>query len=315
MKYRRLGKTGLQVSEISLGGWLTYGNTTEKEATFAIIDKAYELGINFFDCANVYAYGESEKIMGESLNRYPRETYVITTKAFWPMSDRPNDRGLSRKHVFEQVHASLERMNMDYIDIFYCHRFDSESDLYETLRTIDDFIRQGKILYMGISEWTASQIIEGLKVQDQYLLDRMVVNQPIYNLLNRSIEPEIVSACINNGLGIVAFSPIAQGFLSGKYRKGKEIPKDSRAANEKTNTFIEKYLTPNNLDQIQQFITIAENKSCTPSQLAIAWILHKPGISSALMGASHVEQVEENVKATDIELTEQDIIDIEKIFV
>lgn len=315
MKYRRLGKTGLQVSEISLGGWLTYGNTTEKEATFAIIDKAYELGINFFDCANVYANGESEKIMGEILNRYPRETYIITTKAFWPMSELPNGRGLSRKHVFEQVHASLERMNMDYIDIFYCHRFDSESDLYETLRTIDDFIRQGKILYMGVSEWTASQIIEGLKVQDQYLLDRMVVNQPVYNLINRSIEPEIVSACINNGLGIVAFSPIAQGFLSGKYRKGKEIPKDSRAANEKTNTFIEKYLTPNNLDRIQQFITIAENKSCTPSQLAIAWILHKPGISSALMGASHIEQVEENIKATDIELTEQDIIEIEKIFI
>lgn len=314
MKYRRLGKTGLQVSEISLGGWLTYGNVTEKETTYAIIDKAYELGINFFDCANVYAQGESEKVMGEILGRYPRESYVITTKAFWPMSDLPNGRGLSRKHVFEQVNMSLQRLNMDYIDIFYCHRFDPEADLYETLRTIDDFIRQGKILYMGVSEWAASQIIEGLKIQEDYLLDSIVVNQPVYNLVNRGIEKEVLPTCVNNGIGVVPFSPLAQGFLTGKYKKGSEIPKDSRAANERTADFVQRYLIPHNLDRIHLFISFADKKGCSPAQLALAWILHKPGVVSALMGASKVSQLEDNIQAIDIELSEQEIHEIEKIF-
>ncbi|MGL5956402.1 MAG: aldo/keto reductase family protein [Brevinema sp.] len=314
MKYRRLGKTGLKISEISLGGWLTYGNTTEKQTTEAIIDTAYNLGINMFDCANVYALGESEKVMGELLNKYPRDSYILTTKAFWPMGDGPNDKGLSRKHIYSQVHASLQRLNTDYIDIFYCHRFDLEADLYETVRTIDDFVRQGKILYVGVSEWTACQILEGINMQDRYLLDHFVVNQPVYNLLQRYIESEVVPTCIQNGMGIIPFSPLAQGFLSGKYRKGKEIPKDSRAANDEISLFIQRYLTPENFDAIEAFITFAEQKECTPSQLALAWVLHKPGIVSALTGASKPSQVEENINAINISLSLEELEQLENIF-
>ena len=314
MKYRKLGKTGLQISEISLGGWLTYGNTTEIETTTNIINKAYELGINMFDCANVYAYGESEKDMGKILSQYNRETYILTTKAYWPMSDIPNDKGLSRKHLHAQINASLKKFNTEYIDIFYCHRFDTEADLYETVRTLDDFIRQGKIFYIGVSEWTASQIIEGLKIQDQYLLDRFVVNQPCYNILQRSIENEIVPTCINNGMGIIPFSPLAQGFLSGKYRKGKEIPKDSRAANDDINSFMQKHLIPENFDLIEKFISFAEQKDCTPSQLAISWLLHKSGVVSVLTGASSVSQIEDNSKAIEIILNEEELFSLENIF-
>ncbi|MGL4676778.1 MAG: aldo/keto reductase family protein [Brevinema sp.] len=315
MKYRRLGKTGLKISEISIGGWLTYGNTTEKQTTEAIIDTAYDLGINMFDCANVYALGESEKVMGELLSKYPRDSYILTTKAFWPMGDKPNDRGLSRKHLHTQINASLKRLNTDYIDIFYCHRFDPDSNLYETVRTIDDFVRQGKILYIGVSEWTACQILEGLRVQDQYLLDRFVVNQPVYNLIQRYIEPEVLPTCIQNGMGIIPFSPLAQGFLSGKYRKGREIPKDSRAANEEISQFIQRYLTPDNFDAIEIFISMAEQKGCTPSQLALAWILHQPGVVSTLTGASKPSQVEDNVNAINIELSLEELRKLENIFV
>src|SRR5690554_2446267 len=188
MKYRNLGKTGLKISEISLGSWLTYGNSVEKKQAVRTIDKAYELGINSFDTANVYALGEAEKIVGEALNKYPRESYVLATKAFWPMGEGPNHRGLSRKHIFEQVNQSLKRLNHDYVDIFYCHRYDQDTPLEEPLRAIDDLIRQGKILYAGVSEWTAYQIVEGLRVQDKYLLDHLVVNQPVYNIFDRYIE-------------------------------------------------------------------------------------------------------------------------------
>ena len=314
MKYRKLGKTGLQISEISIGGWLTYGNTTEIETTTNIINKAYELGINMFDCANIYAHGESEKVMGKILSQYDRETYVLTSKAFFPMSNLPNGKGLSRKHLHTQINASLKRFDTDYIDIFYCHRFDTEADLYETVRTLDDFIRQGKILYVGVSDWTASQIIEGLKVQDQYLLDRFVVNQPSYNILQRGVETEIVPTCSNNGMGIIPYSPLAQGFLSGKYRKGREIPKDSRAANDDINSFIQPYLTPENFDLIEKFISFAESKECTPSQLAISWLLHKAGVVSVLTGASSVSQIEDNIKAIDITLNEEEILTLENIF-
>ncbi|MGL4388273.1 MAG: aldo/keto reductase family protein [Brevinema sp.] len=314
MDYRRLGKSGLQISTLSLGSWLTFANSIEKENSITIIDKAYELGINFFDCANVYSMGESEKLLGEVLNRYPRENYVVSTKAFWPMNDLPNGKGLSRKHLQDQFHNSLQRLKMDYVDIFYCHRFDCDSDLYETLRTIDDFIRQGKILYVGVSEWSAAQIIEALGTQDKYLLDRIVTNQPIYNLLNRKIEKDILPTCIKNGIGVIPFSPLAQGFLSGKYRKGKEIPKDSRAANSKINEFMQSYLNSENFDKIEKFISIATKKECTPSQLALSWLLQKPGITSVLIGASSPTQVEENIKAIDICLTKEDITELENIF-
>ncbi|NLL69917.1 MAG: aldo/keto reductase [Epulopiscium sp.] len=303
MEYQRLGKTGLKVSKISLGSWLTYGNAIEKETAIATIDKAYELGINFFDTANVYAQGDAEKVVGQALRRYNRDSYVLATKVFHPMGDGPNDRGLSRKHVFEQVHASLKRLNLDYVDILYCHRFDPHTPLEETLRTIEDLIRQGKILYMGVSEWTAAQIVEGLRVQDRYLLDHIVVNQPVYNLLNRYIEDTVVPTCIQNGIGLVVFSPLAQGLLTGKYRKGQKIPANSRAADPRANQFIQRIYTDENLEKIEKLIPIAEELNITLAQLSLAWILHQPGITSTLIGASRPSQIEENIKALDVKLS------------
>ncbi|MFW6035592.1 MAG: aldo/keto reductase family protein [Halothermotrichaceae bacterium] len=313
MKYRNLGKTGLKISEISLGSWLTYGNSVEKERAEKIIDKAYELGINSFDTANVYAKGEAEKVVGKALNKYERDSYVLATKAFWPMGNGPNDRGLSRKHIYEQLHQSLNRLNHDYVDIYYCHRFDENTPLEETLRTIEDMIRQGKVLYVGVSEWTAAQIVEGLRVQDKYLLDHIVVNQPQYNMFHRNIEKSVVPTAIENGIGIIPFSPLAEGLLTGKYRKDKPIPEDSRAADPDSNTWIKQKLTDKNLERVEELIKIAGELEISMAQLALAWVLHQPGITSALIGASRPKQVEENVKAVEIELTDNLLEKVNKI--
>ncbi|MFW6238645.1 MAG: aldo/keto reductase family protein [Halanaerobiales bacterium] len=313
MKYKKLGKTGLKISEISLGSWLTYGNSVEKKKAEKIIDRAYELGINSFDTANVYARGEAEKIVGRALNKYPRDSYVLATKAYWPMGDGPNDRGLSRKHVYEQLHQSLERLNHDYVDIFYCHRFDENTPLAETLKTIDDFIRQGKILYMGVSEWTAAEIVEGLRVQDEFLLDHIVVDQPKYNLFHRDIEEAVLPSCQENGIGVVTFSPLAQGLLTGKYRKGEPVPENSRAADPDSNQFIKNVLTDENLEKVEGLVEVSNDLGVSMPQLALAWILHQPGITSALIGASRPEQVEENVKAVEVELSDQILARIDEI--
>jgi len=313
MNFRKLGRTGLKVSEISLGSWLTYGNTTEKQTAIQTIDKAYELGINFFDTANVYARGEAELVVGEALRRYPRESYVLATKVFWPMGDGPNDRGLSRKHVFEQAHASLKRLGMDYIDIYYCHRFDPETPIDETLRTIEDLVRQGKVLYVGVSEWTAAQIAQALHVSDRYLLDRIVVNQPVYNMFNRYIEKEVIPLGEKEGISQVVFSPLAQGVLTGKYKRGAQLPEGSRATDPKTNMHISKYLTDDILLKAEQLQLIANEMDITLSQLALAWILRQPNVASALIGASRPSQVEENVKAIDVQLPTEILEKIEDI--
>lgn len=313
MLYRKLGKTGLKVSEISLGSWLTYGNSTDKETALRTIDKAYELGINFFDTANVYARGEAESIVGEGLRRFPRESYVVATKAFWPMGDGPNDRGLSRKHVFEQAHASLKRLGLEYIDIFYCHRFDPETPVDETLRTIEDLVRQGKVLYVGVSEWTAAQIAEALHVADRYLLDRIVVNQPVYNMFNRYIEKEILPLSERNGISQVVFSPLAQGILTGKYKRGAQPPIGSRAVDPKANMSIGNLLRDEILLKVEQLEHIASELGISLSQLALAWILRQPNIASALIGASKPDHVEENVKAVGIALSSETLQKIEDI--
>lgn len=313
MRYRRLGKTGLKVSEISLGSWLTYGNSTEKETAIQTIDKAYGLGVNFFDTANVYAIGNAEVVVGEALKKYPRESYVLATKVFFPMGEGPNDKGLSRKHVFEQAHASLKRLGVDYIDIYYCHRYDPETPVEETLRTIDDLIRQGKILYAGVSEWTSAQIQEALHVADKYLLDRIVVHQPLYNMLNRKIEHDIIPLCEKNGISQVVFSPLAQGILTGKYKSVNDLPKGSRATDPNANYFIDRYLNENNIQLVKQLNDIACELDITMSQLALAWILRQPNISSALIGASRPSQVEENIKASGIQLPEKSLQKIEEI--
>ncbi|MBO1510079.1 aldo/keto reductase family protein [Metabacillus bambusae] len=301
MKYRNLGRTGLKVSEISLGSWLTYGKSVEDNVAEKTIHKAYELGINFFDSANVYEQGEGERVLAGALKEYPRESYVITTKAFWPMGDGPNDRGLSRKHVMEQVNASLKRMNLDYVDIFYCHRYDPETPVEETLKTIDDLIRQGKILYAGVSEWSAAQIEEAVATADKFLLDRIVVNQPIYNMFNRYIENEVIPVSEKYGIGQVVFSPLAQGVLTGKYKNG-QVPDNSRASNQSINNFIKGMLNEDVFNKVEQLEAVAKEMEITLPELALAWILRQPNVSSALIGASKPSQIEQNVKAIEVVL-------------
>lgn len=313
MKYRKLGRTGLKVSEISLGSWLTYGNSTGKDTAVQVIDKAYELGINSFDTANVYATGEAEKIVGEALRKYPRESYVLATKVFWPMGDGVNDKGLSRKHVFEQANASLKRLGLDYVDIYYCHRYDPETPIDETLRTIEDLVRQGKVLYVGVSEWTAAQIQEGLGTADHYLLDRIVVNQPQYSMLYRHIEAEVLPLSEKNGISQIVFSPLAQGVLTGKYKKGASLPQGSRATDPSSNMWINNFLTEDILDRVDKLDGVAKEMGVQLSHLALAWVLRHPSVASALVGASRPEQIEENAKASGIELPEDVLARIDQI--
>lgn len=311
MQYRRLGGTGLLVSEISLGSWLTYGNAVENETAIKTMDRAYELGVNFFDTANVYNNGEAEKVVGEALRRHPRESYVLATKVFFPMSDRPNDSGLSRKHIRESVHASLRRLKLDYVDILYCHRYDRNTPVEETLRAFDDLIREGKVLYGGISEWTAAQIEEAARVSDRLLLNHFVVNQPKYNLLHRYIEEEVIPVSRRNGIGQVVFSPLAEGVLTGKYLDSKEAPRDSRAANKKMNYFIHYNLNEQVEGKVRKLKAVADQLGVPMARMALAWILRQDNVASALVGASRPAQVEENVQASGLVLPDDALDAIE----
>ncbi|RXZ83685.1 aldo/keto reductase [Paenibacillaceae bacterium] len=310
IQYRKLGASGLKVSDISLGSWLTYGGYVERENAVKSIQTAYDLGINFFDTANVYERGEAEKVVGDTLRAYPRDSYVLATKVYGQMGDGPNDRGLSRKHVIEQAHASLQRLGVDYVDIYYSHRFDPETPLVETLRAFEDLVRQGKVLYIGVSEWTAAQITEAFAIADKYLLDRIVVNQPIYNLFERYIEKEIIPLGLQKGFGQVVFSPLAQGLLTGKYTSADQVPDDSRAA--KLENF-RKRITAEKLQKIDQLGEVARDLDISLSQLSLAWILRQPNVSSALIGASRPEQVTENAAASGIALDENTLQRISQI--
>jgi voltage-dependent potassium channel beta subunit len=310
MKYRRLGGTGLKVSEISLGSWLTYGGYVEQDNAVKAIETAYSLGVNFFDTANVYEKGAAEKVLGATLSSYPREPYVLATKVFGVMGDGPNDRGLSRKHITEQCHASLKRLGAEYVDLLYCHRYDPETPIEETLRALDDLVRQGKVLYVGVSEWTAAQMAEALAVADRYLLDHIVVNQPIYNMFERYIEKEIIPLGERKGIGQVVFSPLAQGLLTGKYSSVSDIPEDSRAAKL---DWMRKGITEERIAKVQELGSLAAELDLSVGNLALAWILRQPNVASALVGASRPEQVEENVKASGIELTAEVVARIEDI--
>lgn len=310
MKYRRLGGTGLKVSEISLGSWLTYGGYVERDNAVKAIETAYGLGVNFFDTANVYEKGAAERVLGETLRNYPRESYVLATKVFGVMGEGPNDKGLSRKHITEQCHASLTRLGVEYVDIMYCHRYDPETPIQETLRALDDLVRQGKVLYVGVSEWTAAQMAEALAVADRYLLDHIVVNQPIYNMFERYIEKEIIPLGERQGIGQVVFSPLAQGLLTGKYSSVSEIPEDSRAAKL---DWMRKGITEERIAKVRELSKIATELNISVGNLALAWILRQPNVASALVGASRPEQVEENVQASGIELSKEMLTKIEEI--
>lgn len=312
MEYRRLGNTGLKVSEISLGSWLTYGGYVAEENATNTILKAYDLGINFFDTANVYMRGEAEKVVGKAIKNFQRDSYVLATKVFWPMGEGPNDRGLSRKHIMEQAHASLKRLDVDYVDIYYCHRYDKETPLDETLRALDDLVRQGKVLYVGVSEWTAEQITEAVHLADKKLLDRIVVNQPQYSMLERYIEKEVIPVSEKHGIGQVVWSPLAQGVLTGKYKKGQQPPEGSRAAQENFKGLFG-LLTDENLERVEKLQEVAADNNLSLPQLALAWILRQNNVASTLVGASRPAQIEENVKASGVKLSSDSLSRIEEI--
>ncbi len=297
MEYRRLGSSGLRVSEIGLGSWLTYGVGIEAEVAKQCVAKAYDLGVNFFDTANAYGRGAAERVLGEALAGYPRESYVLATKVYFPMGEGPNDRGLSRKHVVEQCQASLRRLGTDYIDLYQCHRYDDETTLDETLRVLDDLVRQGKVLYVGVSEWTPGQIADALRTADESGLDRIVSNQPEYSLLQRRIEAEVLPVCARGGVGQVVWSPLAQGVLTGKYARGQAPPADSRAASTRMGAFIRRWMSDEVLAAVDKLRTVAEEAGMTVAQLALAWVLREPSVASAIIGASRPSQLEENCAA------------------
>jgi len=309
MKYRKLGNSGLKVSEVSLGSWLTYGRAVDDNMAEVCIDRAYELGINFFDTANAYNRGEAEVVVGKALRKYNRDSYVLATKAYWPMGDGPNDRGLSRKHIIEQCNASLKRLGVDYVDLWQCHRYDTETPLEETLRALDDLITQGKVLYIGVSEWSAVQIADAAHLQRALNLDRLVSNQPVYNMLNRYIEKDVLPLSKREGIGQVVFSPLAQGLLTGKYANG-QIPEGSRAAREST---MKGLMSESNLAKVGRLQGLADEAGMKLSHLALAWILRESGVSSTIVGASRLEQVEENAAASGIELSSDVLAKIEEI--
>ena len=306
MKYRNLGKSGLRVSELALGSWLTYVKSVEDDTAEICIRTAYEAGINFFDTANVYEQGSAEIVLGKVLKDYDRSSLVVASKVFFPMGDGPNDRGLSRKHIMEQCDASLKRLDMDYMDLYQCHRYDPNVPIEETLWALDDLQRQGKILYAGVSEWPADKIQEAHRIAKEHNFRPLVSNQPAYNMIERQIETEVVPVSIANGMGQVVFSPLAQGILTGKYKPGQDIPEDSRAANKEINQGLQRYLANERLlEVVQELGEFANHLDINLPQLALAWILHQPGISSAIIGASRPEQIEDNVRAVDVELTEE----------
>jgi voltage-dependent potassium channel beta subunit len=314
MHYRRLGDAGVKLSEIGLGGWLTFGNALAAEGARAVMDRAFDLGVNFFDSANAYARGKSEEVWGQLLAGRRRDGYVLATKVFFPMNEGPNDHGLSRKHIFEQCHHSLRRLRTDYIDVYQCHRFDPDTPLEETVRAMDDLIRQGKVLYWGFSEWTAEQIEQCLRVCSDGGYYRPKGSQPQYSLIHRNIEREVMPLCKTAGIGQVVWSPLGQGILTGKYKSGQPLPQDSRASDDRQNTFIRERVQDRALlDKVQRLAPIAQEHGMTLAQLALAWVLRRDEVTSCIIGATRPEQLEENVKASGVRLDPATVRRVEEI--
>ncbi len=304
MQYRKLGRWGVQVSSVGLGSWLTYGGSVEAATATQCIHRAYELGVNFFDTANVYMRGQAEQIVGEALAGYPRESFVLATKVYFPMGDRPNDTGLSRKHVTEQCHHSLRRLGTDYIDLYQCHRYDEDTPLEETCRVVDDLIRAGKVLYWGVSEWSADQIAHAVSICGTQGWAIPVSNQPQYSALWRQIEDRVLPTCEDLGLGSVVWSPLAMGILTGKYTSVDDVPEGSRAAGGDAK-FMDRYFNQDVLDAVVEARSIADEAGCTLSQLALAWCLRQDFVSSVIVGATKTAHVDDNVAAADLDLGDE----------
>lgn len=309
MQYRNVGKTGLKVSAVSIGGWITMGGTIQDNTAHEILRKAIDLGINFIDLADIYAVGEAERVAGEVLVDYKRSDLVLSSKVFWPMSENPNDRGLSRKHIMESCEKSLKRLKTDYLDIYFCHRFDENTPLEETVRAMDDLVRQGKILYWGTSVWSSDQLDAAVDVANEFNAYRPVVEQPRYNLFDQEIQDSVMGTCEKQGMGLVVWSPLAQGMLAGRYDDG--VPEKSRAA---TTSWLSDSLNDENIKKSQAFSALSKDIGHSPAQVALAWCLRRPEISSVITGASKVAQVESNVAASELILSDEALIKINEIF-
>jgi aryl-alcohol dehydrogenase-like predicted oxidoreductase len=306
MEFRHLGRSGLKISELAYGNWITHGSQVEEEAAAACVRAALDEGITTFDTADVYARTRAEEVLGRALKGERRESLEIFTKVYWPTGEGQNDRGLSRKHIFESIHGSLRRLQTDYVDLYQAHRFDHETPLEETLRAFDDLVRQGKALYIGVSEWRAEEIARALKIADEMGLDRIISNQPQYSMLWRVIESEVVPLSEREGIGQIVFSPIAQGVLTGKYLPGQAPPAGSRATDEKSGAgFIERYLDDEILTRVQELRPIADDAGLSMAQLAVAWVLQNPNVSAAIIGATRPEQVRDNVRAAGRKLDDE----------
>ena len=301
VRYRNLGHWGVKVSSVGLGSWLTYGGSVEEDAARACMLRAFERGVNFFDTANIYARGRSEEVVGRTLHELPRNRIVLATKLYFPMGDGPNDRGLSRKHIREQIDASLRRLGVEYVDLYQCHRYDVTTPLEETVQAMNDLVRSGKILYWGVSEWNADQIASAVNIARARGWAEPVSNQPQYSALWRRVEPRVFPACRQYGVGNVVWSPLAMGILTGKYTDAAKPPAGTRAAGH-AKDMMEDYFAQPVLDAVQRVKPLAERADCSLAQLAIAWCLRQDVVSSVIVGATRPEQVDENVAAADLDV-------------
>ncbi|MDG2054200.1 MAG: aldo/keto reductase family protein [Phycisphaerales bacterium] len=306
MKYRQLGRWGLQVSEVGFGSWLTFKDQSTQHGQ-QMVNTAYDNGINFFDTANVYDQGDAEQLLGKAIKSLRRDAIVLATKVFWPMSREwpfpgANDRGLSRKHIFDQCHASLRRLECDYIDLYQCHRYDPSVPLIETCRAMNDLVNTGKILYWGVSEWTAEQIADAHGLCEEHRWHLPISSQPQYNMLERHWEESAFPTCKAMGMGIVAFSPLGEGMLTGKYAEG--VPDGTRAAHPEQGQFLQPRLTEKNHAIVARLKEVADGMGLPLATLALAWCLRRPEVSSVIVGASKPEQLKENITASDLTLDE-----------
>jgi aryl-alcohol dehydrogenase-like predicted oxidoreductase len=302
-----LGRSDLEVSEIALGSWLTYGVGVGKKAARACVDRAFEVGINFIDTANVYGRGAAETVLGEALAGRERSSYVLATKLYFPMSDE--DRGLSASQVYKQIDGSLTRLRIDYVDLYQCHRYDSQTPLEETMEALSEVVRQGKARHIGCSEWSAAQIQASLDLPG---VERFTTNQPLYSILRRGIERDVIPLCSANGISQIAFSPLGQGVLTGKYLRGEALPEGSRATSQRMGWAMDRYLRDDVLASVDRLRPIAGGLGITMAQLALAWVLRQPNIASAIVGATRPEQVEANAAASAIELDDATLAAIDE---
>lgn len=302
MEHRRLGRCGLSVSALALGNWATHGAQIDDARAIATVHAALDQGITTFDTSDSYASGRAEELLGIALKGQPRHGVEILSKVFWPTGPGANERGLSRKHIVHAVEDSLRRLGVDYIDLYQAHRFDDTVPLEETLRAFDDLVRQGKVLHVGVSEWSAASIRSAVRIADEMGLDRIVANQPQYSLLWRVIEREIQPTCEELGIGEIVWSPLAQGMLTGKYRLGAPVPANSRASDEPGADYISRWMRDEVMHAVQSLGDVAAARGVTTAQLALAWVLGRPTVSSAIIGASSPGQILENVKALGVTL-------------